>query len=217
MRFRGIRREAFKFVSLLVPQLPESMPTVSHRVRILSLLYPVILGITPPALATIKINASPKQTLSVDECNLLAAEVNQARSFMQVFEAEIAAFSTEAETVETLDDIRVAAQSYVDAVSNAALTLETTQQTLTQLTIRDRTLVQFRSDYAEVIGGLAIALHHAGAAMQRVADVPSEAELPATLEVSQSETATVVEQIEVLAVQESMLLRGVNEYCGVSE
>lgn len=116
----------------------------------------MILGITPPALATTKINASPKQTLSADECNLLAAEVNQARSFMQVFEAE-------------------------------------------------------------VIGGLAIALHHAGAAMQRVADVPSEAELPPTLEVSQSETATVVEQIEFLAVQESMLLRGVNEYCGVSE
>lgn len=193
---------------------------ISLYQRLLSLGGSVTLGLTSLIMASPVIAQSMPDSLPdsrVDDCNLLAQTIDQSQGFMQNFEAAIAAFSGEAARVETLDDIKAAAQSYVEAVDSVVINLGVVQQDLQQLTVDDVTLTQFSADYANVIGGLAAALQDAGAAMQRVVLVNSEDQLAAAMEQSQSETIAAVERIESLAEQEFMLLRRVNDYCSPSE
>ena len=61
----------------------------------------------------------------VSQCNRLAEVVNQTQGFMQEFEAEIASFSSNAAQVESLDDIKGAADQYITAVDKVVGNLDT--------------------------------------------------------------------------------------------
>ena len=60
----------------------------------------------------------------VSQCNRLAEVVNKAQGFMPEFESNIQAFSENAAQVESLDDIKSAADEYIVAVNEVVTDLE---------------------------------------------------------------------------------------------
>ena len=60
----------------------------------------------------------------VSQCNRLAEIVNKAQGFMPAFESNIQTFSTNAAQVQSLDDIKAAADQYVTAVNEVVSDLD---------------------------------------------------------------------------------------------
>ncbi|MFE4106376.1 hypothetical protein [Almyronema epifaneia] len=152
----------------------------------------------------------------VTQCNRLAEVVNQTQGFMQEFETEIQSFSSNAASVQNLDDIKAAAGQYTTAVDTVVTNLDGLVTDLEETDLADETLVQFRDEYATVVQGFSSALQQASQAMELVVNVESEAELPASIEASQQQTVEAVNQIEQLSQTESEIINEVNTYCGAA-
>ena len=150
----------------------------------------------------------------VSQCNRLAEVVNQTQGFMQEFEAEIASFSSNAAQVESLDDIKGAADQYITAVDKVVVNLDTLVTDLEGTELADEELITYRDNYIQVVQGFSTALQGASSAMAIVGEVESEADLPAKIEESQQETMNAVSSIQELSVQESTIIGEVNAYCG---
>lgn len=150
----------------------------------------------------------------VSQCNRLAEVVNQTQGFMQEFEAEIASFSSNAAQVESLDDIKGAADQYITAVDKVVGNLDTLVTDLEGTELADEELITYRDNYIQVVQGFSTALQGASSAMAIVGEVESEADLPAKIEESQQETMNAVSSIQELSVQESTIIGEVNAYCG---
>jgi len=157
------------------------------------------LGQTPSAIA---------------ECNQFADSVNRNQTIMDQFETEIATFAANASTAETLPEITAVAAQYVEALDEVTNNLDTLSRDLEALSFEDTALIGFRDDYVTVVTGFNTALVIVRAAMAEVAAAESEAQLSASLESVADDTSTAVEQIEVLAVDESELIDEVNIHCG---
>jgi hypothetical protein len=150
----------------------------------------------------------------VSQCNRLAEVVNQTQGFMQEFEAEIADFSSNASQVESLDDIKAAADQYITAVDNVVGNLDSLVTDLEGTELSDEELVSYRDRYITVVQGFSGALEQASDAMGIVAGVEAEADLPAKIEESQQQTMNAVGSIQELSVEESSIISEVNAYCG---
>lgn len=150
----------------------------------------------------------------VSQCNRLAEVVNQTQGFMQEFESEIASFSSNAAQVESLDDIKSAANQYTTAVDNVVTNLDQLVTDLEGTELSDEQLVAYRDRYIQVVEGFSESLQQASSAMAIVEDVQSEADLPAKIEESQQETMAAVNAIQELSVEESTIISEVNSYCG---
>lgn len=150
----------------------------------------------------------------VSQCNRLAEVVNQTQGFMQEFEAEIADFSSNASQVESLDDIKAAADQYITAVDNVVGNLDSLVTDLEGTELSDEELVGYRDRYISVVQGFSGALGQASEAMGIVSGVESEADLSAKIEESQQETMNAVGSIQELSVEESSIISEVNAYCG---
>lgn len=150
----------------------------------------------------------------VSQCNRLAEVVNQTQGFMQEFEAEIASFSENAAEVESLEDIKGAADQYITAVDKVVGNLNTLVTDLEGTELDDEELVTYRDNYIQVVQGFSTALQEASSAMSIVGEVESETDLPAKIEESQQETMGAVSSIQELSVQESTIISEVNAYCG---
>lgn len=150
----------------------------------------------------------------VSQCNRLAEVVNQTQTFMQEFESEIADFSSNASQVESLDDIKNAANQYITAVDNVVGNLDSLVGDLEGTELSDEELVAYRDRYIAVVQGFSGALQQASDAMGIVAAVEAEGDLPAKIEESQQQTMNAVGSIQELSVEESSIISEVNAYCG---
>ncbi|MEB3267808.1 MAG: hypothetical protein VKJ09_04640, partial [Leptolyngbya sp.] len=150
----------------------------------------------------------------VSQCNRLAEVVNQTQTFMQEFESEIADFSSNASQVESLDDIKNAANQYITAVDNVVGNLDSLVGDLEGTELSDEELVAYRDRYIAVVQGFSGALQQASDAMGIVAAVEAEGDLPAKIEESQQQTMDAVGSIQELSVEESSIISEVNAYCG---
>lgn len=152
----------------------------------------------------------------VSQCNQLADVVNQTQGFMQDFETEIQSFSQNASQVNSLDDIKSAADQYTQAVNKVVTNLDGMVTDLEETELKDETLIQFRDEYVEVVQGFSDALGDASGAMELVVSVKSEADLPGRIEESQQKTMSAVSAIESLSETEAQLISDVNSYCGAT-
>ncbi|NER79354.1 MAG: hypothetical protein F6K42_07175 [Leptolyngbya sp. SIO1D8] len=152
----------------------------------------------------------------VSQCNRLAEVVNKAQGFMPEFENDIQTFSTNAAQVRSLEDIKAAADQYVDAVNNVVGNLEALSVELNEVQLSDEGLVAYRDRYIDMVEGFSSALKQASDAMSIVQDVEAEADLPAKIEESQQQTVQAVQLIQDLSVQESTIISEVNTYCGAN-
>ncbi|MEM6835777.1 MAG: hypothetical protein AAF609_02895 [Cyanobacteria bacterium P01_C01_bin.120] len=150
----------------------------------------------------------------VSQCNRLAEIVNQAQGFMPAFESNIQQFSANAAQVQSLDDIKTAADQYVEAVNGVVSDLDTLAVELEETELNDEQLVSYRDRYITMVEGFSTALNQASDAMGIVQDVQAEADLPAKIEESQQQTVQAVQQIQELSVEESTIINEVNNYCG---
>lgn len=153
----------------------------------------------------------------VSQCNRLAEVVNKAQGFMPEFEGDIQAFSTNAAQVESLDDIKQAADQYVAAVDKVVGSLSDLVNELETTELSDEPLIAFRDRYLEMVEGFSSALNQASDAMSIVRTVEAEADLPAKIEESQQQTVQAVQLIQGLSVQESAIINEVNAYCGAED
>lgn len=153
----------------------------------------------------------------VSQCNRLAEVVNKAQGFMPEFEGDIQAFSTNAAQVESLDDIKQAADQYVAAVDKVVGSLSDLVNELETTELSDEPLIAFRDRYLEMVEGFSSALNQASDAMSIVRTVEAEADLPAKIEESQQQTVQAVQLIQDLSVQESAIINEVNAYCGAED
>lgn len=152
----------------------------------------------------------------VSQCNRLAEVVNKAQGFMPEFEGDIQAFSTNAAQVKSLEDIKSAADQYVDAVNKVVGNLDDLTNELESTDLSDEELIGYRDSYIEMVKGFSSALNQASEAMGIVQDVEAEADLPAKIEESQQQTVQAVQLIQNLSVQESSIINEVNTYCGAN-
>lgn len=150
----------------------------------------------------------------VSQCNSLAAVVNETQNFMPEFDADIQTFSEKAAEVKNLEDIKAAASQYTAAVDKVVGNLDSLVQDMEALSLKDETLIQFRTDYIEVVQGFSQALAEASEAMDLVVSIASEEDLPATVEASQKQTVEAASAIEELSQKEAELITAVNTYCG---
>lgn len=150
----------------------------------------------------------------VAQCNRLAEVVNQTQTFMQDFEDEINDFTANAANVESLDDIKAAANQYITAVDRVVTSLDGLVVDLEGTELGDEELVGYRNRYIEVVQGFSSALSQASQAMGIVEEVETEDELPGKIEESQQETMQAVGSIQSLSVEESSIISDVNAYCG---
>ena len=151
------------------------------------------------------------------ECNQLAEAVNQNAQIMMAFEAEINDFAQNASAAETLEEIKSAAKQYVDAVGDVTDGLNGLATDLDELSLNDEQLSTYRDQYVVVVSGFNEALSSVAAAMTGVAELESEEQLPERIGTVQTETETAVAQIDELSAQESTIVTGVNEHCGIEE
>ena len=152
----------------------------------------------------------------VSQCNRLAEVVNKAQGFMPAFESDIQTFSTNAAQVKSLEDIKSAADQYVEAVQKVITNLDELSVELQDTDLSDEELISYRDRYTEMVEGFSSALTQASDAMSIVQDVQAEADLPAKIEESQQQTVQAVQLIQDLSVQESSIINEVNTYCGAT-
>ena len=152
----------------------------------------------------------------VSQCNRLAEIVNKAQGFMPAFESNIQTFSTNAAQVQSLDDIKAAADQYVTAVNEVVSDLDALAVELDGTELDDEQLIVYRDRYIEMVAGFSGALNQASDAMGIVQEVEAEADLPAKIEESQQETVQAVQLIQELSVEESTIINEVNTYCGAA-
>ena len=152
----------------------------------------------------------------VSQCNRLAEIVNKAQGFMPAFESNIQTFSTNAAQVQSLDDIKAAADQYVTAVNEVVSDLDALAVELDGTELDDEQLIVYRDRYIEMVAGFSGALNQASDAMGIVQEVQAEADLPAKIEESQQETVQAVQLIQELSVEESTIINEVNTYCGAA-
>ncbi|MEL6397576.1 MAG: hypothetical protein AAFR26_00655 [Cyanobacteria bacterium J06626_4] len=152
----------------------------------------------------------------VSQCNRLAEIVNKAQGFMPAFESNIQTFSSNAAQVESLDDIKAAADQYVTAVNEVVSDLDALAVELDSTELEDEELIGYRDRYIEMVAGFSGALNQASDAMGIVQEVEAEADLPAKIEESQQETVQAVQLIQELSVEESTIINEVNTYCGAA-
>ena len=152
----------------------------------------------------------------VSQCNRLAEIVNKAQGFMPAFESNIQTFSTNAAQVQSLDDIKAAADQYVTAVNEVVSDLDALAVELDSTELEDEELIGYRDRYIEMVAGFSGALNQASDAMGIVQEVEAEADLPAKIEESQQETVQAVQLIQELSVEESTIINEVNTYCGAA-
>ena len=152
----------------------------------------------------------------VSQCNRLAEIVNKAQGFMPAFESNIQTFSTNAAQVQSLDDIKAAADQYVTAVNEVVSDLDALAVELDSTELEDEELIGYRDRYIEMVAGFSGALNQASDAMGIVQEVQAEADLPAKIEESQQETVQAVQLIQELSVEESTIINEVNTYCGAA-
>ncbi|MGF1521394.1 MAG: hypothetical protein ACFBSF_03640 [Leptolyngbyaceae cyanobacterium] len=150
----------------------------------------------------------------VSQCNRLAEVVNKAQGFMPEFESNIQSFSENAAQVESLDDIKSAADEYIVAVNDVVTDLDGLVVELEGTELNDEELISYRDRYTEMVKGFGSALDQASEAMVIVQEVEAEADLPAKIEESQQQTLQAVQVIQELSVQESSIINEVNDYCG---
>ncbi|MDB9527364.1 hypothetical protein PN498_15295 [Oscillatoria sp. CS-180] len=150
----------------------------------------------------------------VSQCNRLAEVVNKAQGFMPAFESNIQTFSANAAQVESLGDIKAAANQYVTAVDEVVSDLDALSVELEGTDLDDEQLIGYRDRYIEMVEGFSSALSQASDAMGIVQEVQAEADLPAKIEESQQQTVQAVQLIQELSVQESTIINQVNTYCG---
>ncbi|MEM6715084.1 MAG: hypothetical protein AAF827_17775 [Cyanobacteria bacterium P01_D01_bin.6] len=150
----------------------------------------------------------------VSQCNRLAEIVNKAQGFMPAFESNIQEFSANAAQVQSLDDIKAAADQYVEAVDGVISDLDALSVELNDTQLEDEQLISYRDRYIQMVEGFSEALTQASSAMGIVQDVATEADLPAKIEESQQQTVQAVQQIQELSVEESTIINEVNTYCG---
>lgn len=168
------------------------------------------------ASAAIALLAAGCGESKVSQCNRLAEIVNKAQGFMPAFESNIQAFSANAAQVQSLDDIKSAADQYVVAVNEVVGDLDALAVELEGTQLSDEQLVGYRDRYIEMVQGFSGALNQASAAMGIVQDVETEADLPAKIEESQQQTVQAVQLIQELSVEESTIINEVNTYCGAT-
>ena len=150
----------------------------------------------------------------VSQCNRLAEVVNKAQGFMPEFEQNIQTFSENAAQVQSLDDIKSAADQYVIAVNDVVSDLDGLVTELQGTELTDEQLIDYRDRYTDMVRGFGEALNQASDAMGIVQEVEAEADLPAKIEESQQQTVQAVQLIQDLSVQESSIINEVNTYCG---
>ncbi|MDB9525611.1 hypothetical protein PN498_06400 [Oscillatoria sp. CS-180] len=163
-------------------------------------------------------SASPvmSSTDKVSQCNALAGVVNQAQAFMPVFESSLQTFIDDAEQVETLDDIKMAASDYVTAVDELVINLDTLAIELETVQLEDSQLIDYRSQYITLMEGLSGTLSDASDAMRIMQDVESEVDLPVKIEESQQLTNDAIQRMQDLSNQEATLISETNAYCGAT-
>jgi ABC-type transporter Mla subunit MlaD len=166
------------------------------------------------ASAAIALLAAGCGESKVSQCNRLAEIVNQAQGFMPAFESNIQTFSANAAQVKSLDDIKAAADQYVQAVNGVVSDLDALGTELENTDLSDEQLISYRDRYIEMVQGFSTALTQASSAMSVVQEVETEADLPAKIEESQQQTVQAVQQIQELSVEESTIINEVNTYCG---
>ena len=175
------------------------------------------LGLAIGGWSLISSAALAQSVPDVEECNQFADSVNRNQTIMEQFEAEIETFATTATAAETLPEITTAAAQYVEALDVVTDSLDTLSRELATLTFEDSQIVEYRDDYVTVVGGFNTALAIVSEAMAEVATAETEEQLATSLADVAGDTATAVDQIEVLAVEESALIDNVNDYCGAEE
>jgi len=80
----------------------------------------------------------------VSQCNRLAEIVNKAQGFMPAFESNIQQFSANAAQVKSLDDIKSAADQYVQAVNGVVTDLDALAIELQDTQLNDEQLISYR-------------------------------------------------------------------------
>ena len=175
------------------------------------------LGLAIGGWSLISSAALAQSVPDVEECNQFADSVNRNQTIMEQFEAEIETFATTATAAETLPEITTAAAQYVEALDVVTDSLDTLSRELATLTFEDSQIVEYRDDYVTVVGGFNTALAIVSEAMAEVATAETEEQLATSLADVAGDTATAVDQIEVLAVEESALIDNVNDYCAAAE
>jgi signal transduction histidine kinase len=179
----------------------------------LTALFSLGSGLLPGVLVDV---AQAQSAEVVAECNQLAEVINQNQAILTEFEAEINNFAQNASQAETLADIQAAASQYVEAVDTVTTNLGGLITDLEGLAIADSQLSAYRNDYVIVVGGFNDALDLVSTAMNGVATVASEAELPEQLDMLQTDTTVAVGQIDELATDEADIINNINLYCGTT-
>lgn len=147
------------------------------------------------------------------QCNALAPVVNQTQEIMVEYEATIRAFSQSAAQVRNLGDIKTAARLYTTAAGRLVSQLNSLVSSLEGIFLENETLRDFRDNYILVTQGFSREIQEARQAMDLVVNVPSEHDLPSTIQQTSSQTRRAVDNIVGLSQRESQLINNVNVYC----
>lgn len=158
--------------------------------------------------------ANAQSRPSVAECNQFAEIVNRNKAVLEAFEVEINNFSRDASAAATLEDIKLAASRYVEALDEVTSTLGNLAFDLDSLRLEDEQLMTYRTGYVDIISGFNDALSIIGGAMGQVAESGSETELSDNLKAVQEDTVDAVAEIQDLADSESSIVTDLNSYCG---
>ncbi|MBE9064610.1 hypothetical protein [cf. Phormidesmis sp. LEGE 11477] len=147
------------------------------------------------------------------QCNQLISAINRAESFVGDYEQSINQSLTQISGAQGLEDIKTAANSYIEAVSEASNQTSTLAQDITDLNLADDQLSGYRDRYANVLTQSADALTAAQSAMQPIADAETEADFSASFNTFQTQTSTAYEQLQTADSSGSTLIENINTYC----
>ncbi|NET34972.1 MAG: hypothetical protein F6K19_23590 [Cyanothece sp. SIO1E1] len=150
----------------------------------------------------------------ISQCERLIDVVQQTETSIQSFETEIERFSRNAIVVRSVDDIVIAGKRYTTALNQEITDLNNLADELEATELTDKTLLELKGQYIEVVRGFSLALSQANSAMVSMVDEDAEADLSSRFKQLKENTLEAVEAIEKLGEQETKLAGQVNDYCG---
>ena len=186
-----------------------TFPVLATQTQILSTRKRV-QSIEQYSLATVAQNSS---TPLASQCDQLSKRVNQIQVIASRFSAEIDAFTQQASSAQTLEDIKSAASRYANATNSTADELNRLIQPIQSLGIVDPQLSVLRNYYSNNIQATTIALKNASDATQSIVDVASIEELESAYTVFSEKFISINSDFSALDEAEKQIISSVNEIC----
>lgn len=147
------------------------------------------------------------------QCGQLVGTINRSGAFVSDYEQSINQSLTQISGAESLEDIKTAANTYIDAVDEAGDQTNTIIQDLQGLELSDEQLSSYRDQYASVLTESAAALTAAQSAMQLIADAETETDFSANFDTFQKQTSTAYETLQSNDSVGNTTIEEINNYC----